>query len=132
MDQNGGAPEPNWWPPESRGPDLAVRRFLSLGDVEYYASIEQKRDVFRDRLAAHLLAVGTDDGGALVCLALAGEASGSVWFYDPEAEFDPEDPPAPDVLTYVTSSFSELLNGLEPEPDEGEMNRRYAAVEGED
>jgi hypothetical protein len=129
LTQNGGDPEPNWWPPEISRVDFGARHFLGLGDVGYSYSLVRKREIFSDRLPAHELVIATDDGGALVHMSLAEESSGRIVFYNPTGDFEDEQGqliPAP--LVPVSDSFTALLDGLEPQPDLEERARRLEAA----
>lgn len=123
--QNGGDPEPNWWPPE-QGVGPGVGMFLGLGAVADYDSLVESREIFTGRIPDHLLAIGYDQGGGQVCVALTGDDQGSVWFYDPELELDGDADPLPLLSTRVCNSFTALLVGLEPDPGLEEMERRTA------
>jgi hypothetical protein len=129
LQQDGGEPEPNWWPPET-GVDAGVREFYGLSeDLPSFSRLQAAREVFSDRVPDHLLPIGYDGTGGQMCVALTGEDTGSIWYYDPEFEFDDDDPD-PDLLVRVCGSFGELLSTLEPKPSYEEMRRRVLAAAG--
>ena len=128
LEQNGGTTALLWWPPEAGGFEFDVAHLHSLGDVEMYQSLSVVRKAFSDTLPSVFLIVGSDQGGAKVCLSLQAEDHGAVWFYDPDLEFDPSEPADPDLLRPVCASFTVLLETLEPEPDFDEAERRIAAA----
>jgi cell wall assembly regulator SMI1 len=71
------------------------RLYLPYVDVEY-------------RLRTGMLPVGEDEGGNLICLRVAGEAAGSVWFWEHDAALD-EDP-----FQRLADSWSEFFEALRP------------------
>lgn len=128
LERNGGDLAPNWWPPE-HGEGSAVDALYGLGEVARIESLVATRDVFEGRIPEDLLAIGYDGMGGQTCVRLIGDDRGSVWFYDPEFELDEEEPPAPELLTRVCGSFTELLETLESRPELEEMERRYSAAQ---
>jgi hypothetical protein len=113
-ERNGGWLEPNSFPSElgaslrclfSAGPnddedlDDLLQAFHELYlpyiDVEY-------------RLRTGMLPIGEDEGGNRVCVRVAGEDYGSVWFWQHDALLD-EDP-----FTRLSDGFGDFFEALQP------------------
>lgn len=111
---NGGKPEPCAFQLMLRsGPytDSIVHWFLSLGDTAG-PSLESFADLMAGRMPPELLPVAPDPGGNFVCLGVAGDARGKVYFWDHEREHYPTDWSNVDL---VADSFDAFLRGLTPE-----------------
>ena len=65
--------------------------------------------VYAGRVPADLLPVGDDLAGNLICLAIAGDHAGRVFFWDHEMEADGGDPPTMDNMELVADSFTEFV-----------------------
>jgi cell wall assembly regulator SMI1 len=113
-EQNGGYLDDNFLPPEG---DASARYLYSAGpnDHEHIDDLESAfhylylPDVDAEyRLRTGMLPVGEDEGGNRVCLKVAGEDYGSVWFWTHDATLD-EDP-----FERLADSFSEFLEALRP------------------
>ncbi len=112
--QNGGDPEPNFF-----DEDVGVRQFLSAGPI----AIEGVRDL--ETVArlyspdgeadyvppSSMLAIGEDDLGNLICIAVGGEDAGAVFFWDHEAYEDEHS------LRRLADDFGEFFHRLRPEAE---------------
>jgi hypothetical protein len=113
LTHNGGSPEPAGFvlagPP---GPyqDSEVQWFLGIGDPDY--DLEDWFATYRGpeaRMPAELLPIAVDPGGNVICLAVAGERRGAVFFWDHEEE---SDPPGWSNVHPIADSFDAFLEGL--------------------
>jgi hypothetical protein len=113
-ERNGGYLEDNFLPPDA---DASARYLYSagpnqhehIGDLESALHSLYLPDVDVDyRLRTGMLPIGEDDGGNQVCLKVAGEDRGSVWFWthDAFANIDP--------FERVADSFEEFFERLRP------------------
>jgi hypothetical protein len=113
MQHNGGKPEPycfrvdmNGFPNES-----AITYFLCLSDTEQ-DSLSRYLKIYRDRIPVNLLPIALPLAVNLVCLSIAGDDYGTVYFWDHNWENDELDYTN---VHFVAHSFNELLNNLYPE-----------------
>lgn len=107
---NGGKPEPGAFQLALRsGPytDSVVHWFHALGH-----DLESTADEMARRVPPELLPIASDPGGNLVCLGVAGDARGKVYFWDHEHERYPTGWSNVDL---VADSFNAFLRGLTPE-----------------
>lgn len=113
LTDNGGQPErpvfavpPDHWD---------VLRYLpGLHDGPYYHNLEYPLRTYRDegRMPPELIPIGSDPFGNWICLGVAGEPRGRVYFWEHEAEADEDEPPTWDNLRRLADSFTEFVAGL--------------------
>ncbi|MCA9675227.1 MAG: SMI1/KNR4 family protein [Myxococcales bacterium] len=72
------------------GTDTRPETFYSLEPGKRW-SIEEQLQTFADRLPAGVLPISHDAGGNQICLDVAGEFPGSVWFWDHEQRWFSQD-----------------------------------------
>ena len=117
---NGGEPENPCFsfpgPARSYG-DSIVRNFFSVSD-DLEISLEYKFQIYTKacRVPADMLPIGSDFGGNLIVLALAGKSVGGVYFWDHEIEGLEEYPDNPEHLVFLARSFNLFYEGLFSEP----------------
>jgi cell wall assembly regulator SMI1 len=103
----GGYLEANFLPPEA---DASARYLYSPtpndDDDDIYDLVSAAR--FYAEIGRDFLPIGEDDGGNLVCLKLAGQDRGSVWFWTHDA-FANTDP-----FKRLADSFEEFFERLRP------------------
>lgn len=120
---NGGWPEPDSFVfKQGRGSysDSTVNRFLAIHDgphsnfVEYFKTYKTEHP----RVPEELVPIANDPGGNLICIALAGDRPGAVYFWDHEEEADFRDgePATWDNVHLVADSFDAFLQGLGQTP----------------
>jgi hypothetical protein len=118
---NGGQPERPVFaiPPDNS--DL-VRYFPGLHDGPYYHNLEYPQRTYRDqnRMPPELVPIASDPFGNWVCLGVAGEHLGRVYFWNHEREADEDEPPTWDNLRLLAGSFTEFVAGLQPYEPEAE------------
>jgi SMI1-KNR4 cell-wall len=102
----GGYLEANFLPPEA---DASVRYLYSAGpnDDDDIFDLVSAAAFYRE-IGRDYLPIGEDDGGNLVCLKVAGQDRGSVWFWTHDA-FANTDP-----FTRLADSFEEFFERLRP------------------
>jgi hypothetical protein len=81
---NGGRPERDLFPVPGlqRNPVGRLHFFFGIGDPVESCDLEWNLRVFADRIPAHLLPIATTEGADKICLAVAGDASGTVFYWD--------------------------------------------------
>jgi hypothetical protein len=62
-----------------------IHLFLGLKDPVESCNLDWNREVFRDRLPADLLPIATTEGADKICLAVAGERAGAIFYWDAHA-----------------------------------------------
>jgi cell wall assembly regulator SMI1 len=94
-----------------------VSEFYSLAEESERITLQKGIDTFvkRNRMPAWFLPVADDAFGNQICLSLAKENFGSVFFWDHEREPDVSDECGSMLnVSLIARSFSEFLNLLEP------------------
>ena len=86
-----------------------VDSFFGLHEVRFN-NLEKYYTMSRGRVQDHILLIAFDRAGNLLCIALAGENPGRVFFWDHELEELVADPS--ENLFYVATSVSDLLSKL--------------------
>jgi hypothetical protein len=72
---------------------------------------------YKGRIPSDLLPIGEDPGGNIICLGLAGEMRGKVYFWGHHGEVVPDkgcEPGSTNVF-FVANSFEEFLYSLKPD-----------------
>ena len=90
--------------------------------TESYFSIPATRAIYGARIPAPLLWIMDDPFGNAICIAVGGEAYGSVFFWDHEDEPDPDTwdgrMSSAGNIQLLTTSFTEFVAGLTAAGDE--------------
>jgi hypothetical protein len=60
----------------------SINGLLSLNAPKNVRNLAARNELIRDDLPPELLLIGSDDGGARVCLCIRGEHRGEVWYMD--------------------------------------------------
>lgn len=96
---------------ERTGPytDSLVHSLYSLYDGED-CSLEATLALLARRLPTGVIPIGDDPGGNEICLVLAGDRRGQVWFWDHERE--PETQPDWSNMDLIAQSFDAFMRGL--------------------
>jgi hypothetical protein len=114
---NGGRPDDNVVDVPGLG-EVAVNDFLGLMPGDSY-DLRSGLEVYEGRIPAGSLPVAEDPGGNLFLLALGGESTGAVYYWDHEDE--PADGAADwsdfGNVHEVAGSFDEFLSRLRPAED---------------
>ncbi len=74
--------------------------------------LADNREMYKGRMPETLLPITYDPFGNPVCLALAGEEFGKIYFCDHESEGEPEEQPYWENTTEMDASFREFLDDL--------------------
>jgi hypothetical protein len=111
---NGGIPAQDTFvfPGTSEGSCVDV--FYGIGPDDYYDLANMQR-VLEGRLPKHFLAVAGDPFGNKVCICVAGEHVGKIYYWDHEREADPSQGDTPDTtenVILIADSFKEFLASL--------------------
>ncbi|XSG77251.1 SMI1/KNR4 family protein [Herpetosiphon llansteffanensis] len=110
---NGGRPNPivfsikGKWITEGH-----VNVFSSVDPTDPHHYIHRDLDIFGDEIPATMLPIGSDPGGNLICISLAGETTGQIFFWDHDT-FEDDDPfswCAPDLPTFLANLAPENLD----------------------
>ena len=114
IETNGGYPDKDRFPT----PWNELNQYII---VDYFYGLNYRRDTwgdlsdarttFTDRIPEDLVAIASDPGGNQICLGLAGERYGQIFFWEMEEESD-EEPPTYDNVSFVANSFQQFLDGL--------------------
>ncbi len=59
-----------------------LNSLVSLNDPDDARDLAERNKLIRDDLPPDLLLVGSDDGGARICLCIRGPHRGEVWYFD--------------------------------------------------
>lgn len=116
LQHNGGRPSQKYFPLTGDPRD-------THGMLEWLFPIERGNvydlvtgNLFLDgRLPDHLVAIGADPGGNQICLSVAGDDLGKVYFWDHEDEVEEGETPDDHNVYLIANSFAEFLNGLKAE-----------------
>jgi hypothetical protein len=111
LQYNGGKPLPSGFRMALRtGPyaDSLVHSLDSLYD-EDICNLEST--VRWQRVPFGVITIGCDPGGNGICLVIAGERRGQIWFWDHEHEMHPPDW---SNMDFVAPSFDAFMRGLTP------------------
>jgi hypothetical protein len=95
--------------------ESVVNWFLSIYDGEY-SNFETFFSMYKEdanRLPVELVPIASDPFGNLVCIGIAGEKEGVVYFWDHENEYDIGQKPGYRNVHFIANTFPEFLNGLE-------------------
>lgn len=113
LKHNGGRPTPKSFEfkdTHGNDSDSLIHFFLAIYngyddnlEIEYRARVEE------DRLLPHFVPIANDPFGNLICLSVAGEDLGKVYFWDHEIE--PETA-GYENMSLIADSFTEFLNKL--------------------
>jgi hypothetical protein len=93
-----------------------LRQFYPLDRQSDDVNLDDAYEVLVDagRMPAFLLPIGDDVFGNQICLAVAGDNVGAVFFWDHEQEPDPEERPVKFNNLYVIApTFPAFLDSLE-------------------
>lgn len=103
---------------DATGPysDSIIRYFFAFSD-DYNESIKHNHEIYTlaDRVPKNILPIAEDPGGNIVCLSLAGDDVGKVYFWDHEQEGLTEASSTYENLELIANSFTEFVDGLEEE-----------------
>lgn len=110
---NGGRPKPDAFPIADNASDDhgLVDYFLCIKDDDVYNLADWVTD-FQNRVPPDLLPIAVDPGGNLICLAIAGQNTGKVYFWDHENEVTEGETPRYDNVYFVTNSFKDFVDSL--------------------
>jgi len=110
---NGGHPTPDSFSikGEAEGSKSMIQGFFGIQAGEY-DNLFDTMQRYHSRVPANFLPIAYDPGGNLICLSVAGEDMGKVYFWDHEEEAEEGEPPSYDNVYFVADSFNDLLNSL--------------------
>lgn len=77
-------------------------------------TLEYMRSLLGSRLPPTLLSIGSDLGGAKICLGIDGSEYGKVFFWDPGADYDDTKNGSFENIQEVAPTFSEFLRRITP------------------
>lgn len=115
----GETPNPSSFEVPGEG-DTSVQYFFPLISKNKTDTIAYKLKNYAGRVPAEMLPIGTDPGGNLILLSVAGPKRGAVFFWDHELEADDEEQPYYDNIKQVADSFPGFLASLHEFQEEDE------------
>jgi hypothetical protein len=107
---NGGKPKPSGFRFVLRRghySDSVVNWLYAIGGMQGL-DLEWNRDTFSHRMPRDLLPIGEDPGGNQICLGIAGDVRGKIYFWDHEREAGGDW----SNVDLVADSFDAFLRGL--------------------
>lgn len=117
LTNNGGRPRPDIFRFEKasgRYGTSCVHWFLKVDNGEYnnFQSYFETYKVERQRLPDELIPVANDPGGNLICIAVSGDCTGAVYFWDHDTECDDGEVPTYENVFLIANTFKEFLISL--------------------
>lgn len=115
LTHNGGKPQASVFKYEEEGKSnrSMVDFFLCLKQGDVYDLIENTKRL-KGRIPVELLPIAIDPFGNMVCLAVSGDKTGSVFFWDHEEEVGDDEVPGYANVYLIAKTFKEFLDGLQP------------------
>lgn len=119
LNVNGGKPSLNkFFYKDKNGPytDSVLRSMFTLDDNDS-CSLITYYDIYTNsgRIPNHIIPIGDDFGGNVVCISLGGSDRGNIYFWDHENEAYDDEVASYDNLHLLALSFSEFLDALQEE-----------------
>lgn len=109
-DNGGEQPEPDCFRVET-GEITALAVLFPIGVPNDFYDLAGHFKSKQDDLPKHVIPIGLDIGGNTICLAIAGDANGTVLFWDHEVEAD-QDNDEWENLYFCARNFTEFLDCL--------------------
>lgn len=109
---NGGSPSPRFFNFKGSEKGSEILGFFGFGSRR---DVMSEIAMFYGRLPRRFFPVAADAGGNLICISMAGDDYGKIYFWDHDREAEPDDGESPetvDNITLIADSFDEFLNGL--------------------
>jgi cell wall assembly regulator SMI1 len=113
LTHNGGRPRPAEFPMtgDTLNPSGTIHWFFGINNSRHY-DLRRNYRVYQDRIPTNFLPIAADPGGNLICLAVAGEDRGTVYFWDHDYEALEDEVANYENVYFIANSFTELLNSL--------------------
>jgi cell wall assembly regulator SMI1 len=113
LDYNGGRPLRAEFPitGDPLNPSGTINWFFGIHDGQHY-DVRRAYSVYQNRVPANFLPIAEDPGGNLICLSIAGNDYGVVYFWDHDYEALSDEVPGYENVYLITNSFAELLESL--------------------
>lgn len=89
----------------------SIGRMFSTDEGEFYNLIREN-NTYKSRLPKHLLAIGENGMGDLICLCMEGENYGKVYFWDHNWEAEDGEEPTYRNVHLIANSFKDFINSL--------------------
>jgi SMI1 / KNR4 family (SUKH-1) len=83
-----------------------IHVFFGLRDPVESCNLDWNLEVFRDRIPASLIPIATTEGSDKICLSVAGERAGAIWYWDGYARAGERN------LYLLADDFSSFLSSL--------------------
>lgn len=118
LTHNGGKPTPGIFDVDIDGfkNTTAVRRFLCLGDGDFEEySLRKYLRKYRARLPANLLAIANELSASKICISIAGNDFGIIYFWDHNWEVTERTPDYENVH-FLAENFNAFLEILYDDP----------------
>lgn len=111
---NGGEPEPSIFKFKDKSGGSNLRALLGINGSKHDDTQDYMR-TYTDRLPTRFHPIGYDSGGNVICISVAGDDRGKIYFWDHELEADPDEDMHPDTtenITLISDSFTDLIKTL--------------------
>ena len=120
LQSNGGRPERDLFliPGFPEGPDGRIHFFFDINGSMGCYNLDFNREWFSDRIPDHLLPIATTEGADIICMSLAPDALGAVYYWD-----GVHISPTYGMLYLVANSFEEFLEQLYRDEDSPRLTR---------
>jgi len=115
LKHNGGKPKPQTFFISAEQGDDLLRYFLGIPPVLEFYNIYDYVKTYRGRIPQNFLPIGEDYLANLVCLSIAGDDYGRVYFWDHDWEVTESTPDYSNVYL-LADSFDSFLNKLYDTP----------------
>jgi cell wall assembly regulator SMI1 len=113
LKHNGGRPTPrefNFLDPDGVPSNSLINFFLAIYDGTIdNLEISYRTFTLKERMPANIVPIANDPFGNQICISVAGEDIGKVYFWDHERE---PDEPSYENLSLIADSFNEFLSRL--------------------
>lgn len=109
---NGGSPVPDCFNFQGSKNGSDLRYFLGINN-DYHTDLLRYLQTLKHRLPARFFPIGYDSGGNIICISVAGDDLGKVYFWDHEREAEAaQSPELAKNTILIADSFQEFLEGL--------------------
>lgn len=111
---NGGEPEPMYFNLKGKEHGSDIYALLGINGSEH-CDTEDYMQTYQGRLPSRFHPIGFDSGGNVICISVAGDDRGMIYFWDHEEEADELQGMTPDTtdnVALIAHTFSEFISGL--------------------
>lgn len=105
---------------------ISIRYFYGT-TPEGYSNIDSVYEIFIERMPPNCIPIADAEAGNQVCMSLAPESYGKIYFWDHETmdtDYDEKCTLSLDKMLYLADSFSSLLDKILPYTDEQDYTKK--------